>query len=64
MKLPIHFATMALVLASLSACAGEDVVQSEKNIEIVETDGYADAFDNELLQADERDAGNLNQEKR
>jgi len=64
MKLPILFATMALVLASLSACAGEDVVQSEKNIEIVETDGYADAFDNELLQADERDAGNLNQEKR
>lgn len=64
MKLPIHFATMAIILNSLSACAGEEVVQPGKNIEIAETDGSADAIDNELLQADERGAGKLSEEAR
>lgn len=64
MKFRIDFATMAIVLTSLSACAGEDVVQSDKSIEIVEADGFANAIDEEFLQADARDAGNLNEETR
>ncbi len=64
MKFAIHFATIAIVLTPLSACAEEDVVQSDKDIEVVETDGYADAIDNEFLGTDERGSGNLTEDKR
>jgi hypothetical protein len=64
MRIPIHLAAVAIAFASLSACAEEDAVPSDKNILIVETDGFADEIDNELLKADEVDGGNSSEENR
>jgi hypothetical protein len=64
MKFPTNLVAIAIALASLSACAGEDAVPPDQNIVIVETSDFGDEIDNELLQADERGVENLSEKER